>query len=199
MSPNTDTTLRSDRLLEPVADRHLRDVGAVIIKVEQRLALSHETLERQADRLMARRPQGFVRRCHGDLHLGNICLIDGRPTLFDCVEFSDEVACIDVLYDVAFLLMDLQHRTLGVHAHVVYNEYAAATGDLDGLSLLHSSCRRGRRCEPGPAPRRRDCRVTRLTRRGGREGATRPLRDRRVEDVTGTLVVPTKPSSEQAL
>ena len=99
-------------------------------------ALSHEMLERQADRLMARRPQGFVRRCHGDLHLRNICLIDGRPTLFDCIEFSDQVACIDVLYDLAFLLMDLQHRKLGVHAHIVYNEYATATGDLDGLALL---------------------------------------------------------------
>ena len=102
----------------------------------QLTALSHEMLDRQADRLMARRPQGFVRRCHGDLHLRNICLIDDRPTLFDCIEFSDEVACIDVLYDLAFLLMDLLHRELGGHAHVVYNEYVTATGDLDGLALL---------------------------------------------------------------
>jgi len=85
---------------------------------------------------MARRAQGFVRRGHGDLHLRNVCLIDGRPTLFDCIEFSDEVACIDVLYDLAFLLMDLLHRQLGAHAHVVYNEYVTATGDLDGLALL---------------------------------------------------------------
>ncbi len=81
-------------------------------------------------------PQGFVRRCHGDLHLRNVCLLDGRPTLFDCIEFSNQVACIDVLYDLAFLLMDLLHRELGVHAHVVYNEYVTATGDLDGLALL---------------------------------------------------------------
>ena len=98
--------------------------------------LSHEMLERQADHLMARRPRGFVRRCHGDLHLRNVCLIDGRPTLFDCVEFSDEVACIDVLYDLAFLLMDLLHRQLRPHAHLVYNEYVTATDDLDGLALL---------------------------------------------------------------
>ena len=81
-------------------------------------------------------PQGFVRRCHGDLHLRNVCLLDGRPTLFDCIEFSNQVACIDVLYDLAFLLMDLLHRELGVHAHVVNNEYVTATGDLDGLALL---------------------------------------------------------------
>jgi hypothetical protein len=99
-------------------------------------ALSHEMLERQADRIMARRPQGFVRRCHGDLHLRNVCLIEGRPTLFDCIEFNDEVACIDVLYDLAFLLMDLLHRDLRVHAHVAYNEYITVTGDLDGLALL---------------------------------------------------------------
>ena len=97
---------------------------------------SHEMLENQAERLMARRPQGFVRRCHGDLHLGNVCLVDGRPTLFDCIEFNDEVACIDVLYDLAFLLMDLLHRELGAHAHAVYNEYVTATNDLDGLALL---------------------------------------------------------------
>ena len=59
--------------------------------------LSHEMLERQAERLMARRPQGFVRRCHGDLHLRNVCLLDGCPILFDCIEFSDQLACIDVL------------------------------------------------------------------------------------------------------
>ena len=110
-------------LLDPSACRHLT-------------TLSLEMLERQADRLMARRPQGFVRRGHGNLRLRNVCLLDGRPTLFDCVEFSDEVACIDVLYDLAFLLMDLLHRRLGVHAHVVYNEYVTATGDLDGLALL---------------------------------------------------------------
>jgi predicted kinase len=85
---------------------------------------------------MRRRPQGFVRRCHGDLHLRTVCLINGQPTLFDCIEFSDAVACIDVIYDLAFLVMDLLHRGLGRHAQVVYNEYVAATGDLDGLALL---------------------------------------------------------------
>ena len=55
-----------------------------------------------------RRAEGKVRRCHGDLHLRNICLLDGKPTLFDCLEFSDALASIDVLYDLAFLLMDLE-------------------------------------------------------------------------------------------
>jgi aminoglycoside phosphotransferase family enzyme len=57
-----------------------------------------------------RRAAGKVRRCHGDLHLRNVCLFEGKPTLFDCLEFSDELASVDVLYDLAFLLMDLEHR-----------------------------------------------------------------------------------------
>ncbi len=60
--------------------------------------------------LLKRGEAGFVRRCHGDLHLRNIVLIDGEPTLFDAVEFSDEIASGDVLYDLAFLLMDLEER-----------------------------------------------------------------------------------------
>ncbi len=102
----------------------------------QLTTLSHATLDQQADRLMTRRAQGCVRRCHGDLHLRNVCLLDGRPTLFDCIEFSDDIACIDVLYDVAFLVMDLLHRGLPRHAHEVCNEYVTATCDIDGLALM---------------------------------------------------------------
>ena len=68
---------------------------------------AYRELERHADVLERRRESGFVRQCHGDLHLRNIVLLDGRPTLFDAVEFNDEIACTDVLYDLAFLLMDL--------------------------------------------------------------------------------------------
>jgi aminoglycoside phosphotransferase family enzyme len=80
-------------------------------------------LERRHNMLDKRRDDGFVRQCHGDLHLRNIVLIDGHPTLFDGVEFNDEIACIDVLYDVAFLLMDLWHRRLARHANVILNRY----------------------------------------------------------------------------
>jgi uncharacterized protein len=64
----------------------------------QRLAAVGGLLDR-------RRVEGKVRRCHGDLHLRNIRLLDGKPTLFDCIEFSDALASIDVLYDLAFLLI----------------------------------------------------------------------------------------------
>ena len=75
--------------------------------------------------------------------LRNIVLLDGRPTLFDGVEFNDEISCTDVLYDLAFLLMDLWRRRLPRHANAVWNRYLAETGDLDGVPLLplFLSCR----------------------------------------------------------
>jgi aminoglycoside phosphotransferase family enzyme/predicted kinase len=100
-------------------------------------------LDRRAALLEQRRESGFVRQCHGDLHLRNIVLLDGRPTLFDGVEFNDEISCTDVLYDLAFLLMDLWRRRLPRHANAVWNRYLADTGDLDGVPLLplFLSCR----------------------------------------------------------
>jgi len=89
-----------------------------------------------AARLDRRLDEGFVRRCHGDLHLRNICLIDGVPTLFDCIEFNDSLACIDVFYDLAFLLMDLEHRGLRPLANLVFNRYLERTGDLSGTGAL---------------------------------------------------------------
>jgi aminoglycoside phosphotransferase family enzyme/predicted kinase len=100
-------------------------------------------IDRHATRLDARRQGGLVRECHGDLHLRNICLLDGVPTIFDGVEFNDEISCIDVLYDLAFLLMDLWRRDLRVHANTVFNEYIARTTDVEALCLLplFLSCR----------------------------------------------------------
>jgi aminoglycoside phosphotransferase family enzyme/predicted kinase len=90
-----------------------------------------------------RRDAGSVRQCHGDLHLRNIVLIAGQPTLFDAIEFNDHLAGIDVLYDLAFLLMDLWRRRLPRHANVLWNDYLAATDDRAGVALmpLFLSCR----------------------------------------------------------
>jgi hypothetical protein len=102
----------------------------------------HE-IERHAALLEIRRAGGLVRQCHGDLHLRNIVLLDDRPTLFDAIEFNDEIACTDVLYDLSFLLMDLWRRRLPRHANTVWNGYLAETGDHSGMSLmpLFLSCR----------------------------------------------------------
>jgi uncharacterized protein len=110
-----------------------------------------EAVSRHAALLEARRAAGRVRQCHGDLHLRNIALLDGRPTLFDGIEFNDDIACIDVLYDVAFLLMDLWRRDLRSHANMVFKEYVSETNDLDGLPLLplFLSCRATVRAKTG--------------------------------------------------
>ena len=88
--------------------------------------------------LLKRGEAGFVRRCHGDLHLRNIVLLDGEPTLFDAVEFSDEIASGDVLYDLAFLLMDLEERGLRASSNRLFNRYLASEPPeaLTGLNAL---------------------------------------------------------------
>lgn len=121
--------------------REILDPAACLRLTDAALA----TAERQRDRLERRRRDGFVRRCHGDLHLRNLVLLDGRATLFDAIEFNDDLACIDVWYDLAFLLMDLTKRGLPAQANTVLNGYVARTADLEGLGLLplFLSCRAG--------------------------------------------------------
>ncbi len=102
---------------------------------------ARSTVEAQRALLDVRQSQSFVRRCHGDLHLGNVCLIDGRPVLFDAIEFSDAFACIDVLYDLAFPLMELAHDN--DLAAPLLNRYLELTDDYAGLPALplFLSCR----------------------------------------------------------
>jgi uncharacterized protein len=101
--------------------------------------LSRERLAALVPLLRARAHGGFVRHCHGDLHLRNIVEIDGRPVLFDAIEFDDSLATIDLLYDLAFLLMDLGKRGLTAHANAVLNaylDYEGSTANLIGLVAL---------------------------------------------------------------
>ncbi len=93
--------------------------------------------------LVARRvAAGAVRRCHGDLHLRNIVLLDGEPVPFDAIEFSDKIANIDVLYDLAFALMDLARQGLGALANRLLNEWLWRIAELpeatheEALALL---------------------------------------------------------------
>ena len=91
--------------------------------------------------LAARRAGGFIRRAHGDLHLGNLCLWQGRPVAFDALEFDEGLATIDLGYDLAFLLMDLGHRLGRAGANLVLNRYVARGGDaalMVGLPLFLS-------------------------------------------------------------
>jgi aminoglycoside phosphotransferase family enzyme/predicted kinase len=103
----------------------------------QHLHEGHQTTLRSL--LDHRSAQGLVRRCHGDMHCGNIVLLEGTPTLFDAIEFSEKIATIDVLYDLAFLLMDLGRRDERRVANLVFNRYLhlrRTEEDLSGLAAL---------------------------------------------------------------
>ena len=100
-------------------------------------------LQSLRDVLEQRRAQGHVRRVHGDLHLNNICVLDGKPVPFDAIEFREDFAEIDTFYDLAFLLMDLDCHGLCRGANTVLNSYLETCRDYDGLVglPLFLSCR----------------------------------------------------------
>jgi len=105
-----------------------------------RVAQWHSSVRGELDRiapvLTARAAAGFVRRLHGDLHLGNICLWNGKPVAFDMLEFDDALATADIAYDLAFLLMDLEFQAGRAAANRVMNRYAARTGDAGLVATL---------------------------------------------------------------
>lgn len=136
------------RALERVADQ----IGGSDA-VTRLLNSTDRALAAAAPLVEQRRHLGFVRQCHGDLHLRNIVALDDGPTLFDAIEFNDDISCADVVYDLAFLLMDLWRRDLRAHANLVFNEYLRHTGDLGSLSLLpfFLSCRAAVRAKTSAA------------------------------------------------
>jgi aminoglycoside phosphotransferase family enzyme/predicted kinase len=111
-------------------------------RVETLIAATDAEYFRREPLLDARREAGFARQCHADLHLGNILLEDGRPVLFDCIEFNDILSDIDIQYDLAFLLMDLDFRRRRDAAVRVLSAYLDeglrhfGVGLLDGLCAL---------------------------------------------------------------
>jgi hypothetical protein len=107
-------------------------------KIAGFLGGARQHLEVLAPVLRDRSAGGHVRRAHGDLHLRNVVLIEGQPVLFDALEFDERLATCDVLYDLAFLLMDLCHRGLGRQANLAMTAYllAAAGAEDRGLSTL---------------------------------------------------------------
>ncbi len=86
--------------------------------------------------LVQRKAAGFIRECHGDMHLRNIAWLDDAPLVFDCIEFNSALRWIDVMSDVAFLVMDLQDRKQTEFAQRFLNIYLEHTGDYAGISVL---------------------------------------------------------------
>lgn len=83
-----------------------------------------------------RKQDGFIRECHGDMHLRNLAWVDNKPVLFDCIEFNTELRWIDVISDIAFLVMDLQDRQQPQLAQRFLNQYLEHTGDYAGAAVL---------------------------------------------------------------
>lgn len=114
-------------LLTGDADR--RNIASLEVATEAEYAECKETFE-------LRRTQGFVRECHGDLHLGNIVLIGNEPVPFDCIEFNPDLRWIDVMDEIAFSVMDLLHRGRSELAWRLLNAYLEASGDYGGVPVL---------------------------------------------------------------
>ncbi|MDF2901937.1 MAG: hypothetical protein K0Q62_1996 [Phenylobacterium sp.] len=104
-------------------------------RVEALIAATDAEYFRREALLDARREASFARHCHADLHLGNILLEDGKPVLFDCIEFNDVLSDIDVQYDLAFLLMDLDFRRRRDAAVRVLSAYLDEAGRSFGPGL----------------------------------------------------------------
>ena len=97
---------------------------------------SKSELVKQQAVFTQRKADGFIRQCHGDMHLRNLLWLDNKPMAFDCIEFNPKLSWIDVISEIAFLIMDLQHRQQHQLASRFLNTYLEVTGDFAGLSLL---------------------------------------------------------------
>lgn len=116
--------------------RPMIDDPALLSQLDNLEAWTQTTFERHRDLIAQRKNDGFVRECHGDLHLANITVYDGEVTVFDCIEFSEPFRCIDVINDLAFLLMDLESRREYALANLVLNTYLEYRDDFAALPLL---------------------------------------------------------------
>src|SRR5215475_13425031 len=107
-------------------------------EIDELSRASHEAFAHVRSLLEQRGSRGFVRRCHGDLHLANIVLIGEQPVLFDAIEFDPKIASVDVLYDLAFTLMDLLRYEQQQAANILFSRYLATTSseNLDALAAL---------------------------------------------------------------
>jgi hypothetical protein len=94
-----------------------------------------EYAARRAD-FAARQQDGYVRECHGDLHLRNIAVLDDQPVAFDCIEFDEQLRWIDVMSEIAFVVMDFEDRGQRDFAGRFLNAYLETTGDYDGVRVL---------------------------------------------------------------
>jgi len=117
--------------------RPLLSEAADLEQLDALLDWTETTISRLQPLLEQRCQQGFIRECHGDLHLGNATIIDDEVVLFDCIEFNDPFRLIDIASDAAFLAMDLEDRGLKCQARRFINGWLEHSGDYAALELLN--------------------------------------------------------------
>lgn len=131
-----------EKIMAPVEEnfRHLGALFSSDAAVQEMVALIRAENERWYEShqglLAQRKSQGFIRECHGDMHLGNMILSDTGVTLFDCLEFNAALRWVDVMSEVAFVVMDLEDRGHADFAMRFLNRYLELTGDYAGVPLL---------------------------------------------------------------
>ena len=137
----TAATAALRQTLEETSDELLKAPDLFPAREAEALGAALRAAFDLAEQLLIRRgAAGQVRRCHGDLHLGNIALIENAPVLFDAIEFNDDIATIDILYDLAFLVMDLCKHDRRDDANRLLNRYVSSPGDaaerIEGLAAF---------------------------------------------------------------
>ncbi|MGD8524873.1 MAG: AAA family ATPase [Thioalkalispiraceae bacterium] len=108
----------------------------IIAELDKLESWTFRQLEVLAITIQQRKAEGFVRACHGDMHLKNIALWNNEIIIFDCIEFNENLYWIDVISEIAFLLMDLEDRQQYALAQRFLNHYLEITGDYQGLKLF---------------------------------------------------------------
>ena len=108
---------------------HVQQVGEI-------QAWAEREYHRWLPQFDTRKQQGFIRECHGDMHLGNIAIIEDVPVIFDGIEFNPDLYWIDVMSEIGFLLMDLEDYGKPQYAYRFLNGYLEETGDYAGVQVL---------------------------------------------------------------
>ncbi len=141
-----ESLLGSAEEISRLAIENLAELKAYFPQDSRILRISNWTetaLEALEPFFARRRRSGFIRECHGDLHLGNIAWENNKPIIFDCIEFSESLRCIDVTNEIAFLFMDLHAKAKPALAWRLLNRWLENTGDYEGLEgLMFYACYR---------------------------------------------------------
>ncbi|MEO0767999.1 MAG: phosphotransferase, partial [Cyanobacteria bacterium J06649_4] len=125
-----------DQTVSFTGDRISAETPQTQTQFDETKAYTDEFFETEAALFQKRLDQDKIRACHGDLHLGNICEWEDNIYLFDCIEFNEEFRYVDTMFDIAYIVMDLEVAGRSDLAQIFLNQYVEETGDYEGLEIL---------------------------------------------------------------